>query len=335
MAYPPSHLPPDRSSYHHDLIPSSQCPTSINDSRKALLVEDDESLRGFLKTWLERKGYAVRLALDSKEALRLYDACSPFFIVLIDYCLPNTGVIVARSIRQVNPSQRIVIAAFDYREEDEVPLPEDLADIPLLTDNNQLPELLGKIRYWATRDDVHRAIEMLNRAELLKLERFAEYRVRGSGRTAKGRTGKDLLQDVLLRTLQGAEGLKGRHWNKGVDFFKYLVWAIMSTANNWKQQQPFNGDVYLSSELVIGHIEEEEEHVIDLVASGAIPVDEDLIAREKQECTLAILDKDSEAQQVLHSLLLGMKKNEILRRYAITEKQYQATLKRIRRKLLG
>ena len=44
---------------------------------------------------------------------------------------------------------------------------------------------------------------------------------------------------------------------------------------------------------------------------------------------------DPEATQVLQGLLDGLKKNEIMSKYGLDEKQYAAAVKRIRVKLLG
>ena len=318
----------------NELAPSRSA-TSINASRKVLVVENDESLQRMFKVRLEHEGYAVRTACDAEEGLRLYQDCAPFVVVLIDHSLPKDGVMVANSIRQQNPSQKIVIAAFAYQTEEQVPRPQELMDIPLLIDISQLRTLFGRIRHWATRDDVDRAIAMLTSIELLKLQKFAEYRVRGLGRAGRGRTGEDLLQDVLLRTLQGAESTKGRHWNKGVDFFNYLVWAIRSTSDNWKKRHMYDLDVYLTSEVITSKAAEEKLHPMDSVASEEIAQDQCLIAREEEGRILELFNKDSEAKRVLHELVAGMKKLEIMQRHGITETQYRKVVKRIRVKLLG
>ena len=93
------------------------------------------------------------------------------------------------AIREINPSQGMIIAALAYRNAGEVPRPRELMHIPLLIDisNFQLRSLLEKI-------EVDRAIEALTSSELLRLQKFADFRVRGLGRAARGRTGEDLLQ---------------------------------------------------------------------------------------------------------------------------------------------
>ena len=93
-----------------------------------------------------------------------------------------------------------------------MPCPEELTDIFLLNDVNnfQLQRLLERIR-------VHQATEALTQAQLLKLRKFAAFRIRGLGRAACGLTADDLLREAQHRTLMSAEStIKGRHWNKNV-----------------------------------------------------------------------------------------------------------------------
>src|ERR1019366_17437 len=97
-------------------------------SRRALLVENDQSLLNLLRRFLTEEGYDVHHALNGEEGLRLYRDCAPFSVVLIDYCVPQSnerktdywapqtnGTALALDILKINPSQGIIIAAFDYR----------------------------------------------------------------------------------------------------------------------------------------------------------------------------------------------------------------------------
>ena len=318
-------------------------PKSINASPKsALLVENDESLLNFLRRSLTDEGYAVRTAANSEEGLRLYRDCAPFNVVLIDYCVPQSngikidyfapqthGIGLAMAIRQINLSQGIIIAALDYRNAEEVPRPPELMHIPFLIDisNFHLRSLLEKI-------EVARMIELLTTAELLKLQKFADFRVRGLGRAARGRTWEDLLGEALLRTLIGAEATgKGRHWNKEVDFARHLAGTIQSISSSWKRQFK-DKEAHLISELVIHDAEGQEHSPLDNVASGHTPADQRLIEKNEEDRILAKFKEDPEATHVLHGLLDGLKKNEIMSRYGLDEKQYAASVKRIRVKLL-
>jgi CheY-like chemotaxis protein len=329
--------------------------------RSALLVENDESLLNFLRRSLTDEGYQVHPASNSEEGLRLYRNCAPFNVVLIDYCVPQrngvkidhwvpqrNGIELAMAIREINPSQGMIIAAWDYRNAEEVPRPPELMHIPLLIDssNFQLRRLLEKI-------EVDRAIEALTPSELLRLRRFADLRVRGLGRAARGRTGEDLLSEAQLRTFIGAGATReGRHWNKHVDFVWHLTGAMRSISSCWKRQfkelesasLPDPHRAYLISELPIHDAEGQEHSPLDDVASGHITpgglwgtdaaADERLIEKDEEDRVLTVFKDDPEGTQVLQGLLDGLKKTEIMSKYGLDEKQYAAVVKRIL-KLLG
>jgi CheY-like chemotaxis protein len=319
---------------------------SINASPKsALLVENDKSLLKLFENVLEGRGYAVRKASNSEEGLRLYRDCAPFIVVLINYCVPQSdgvendylapqtyGIELAMAIREMNPSQGIIIAAFDYRNAGEVPWPRELMHIPLLTDtgNSQLRSLLEKI-------EVDRAIEALTSSDLLRLQKFANLLVRGLGRAARGRTEEDLLGEAKLRTLIGAEDTrKGRHWNKDVDFVRHLAEAMRSISNCWKRQfeaavRRKETEAYLIPALPMHDAEGQEHSPLDNVASGRAAPDQLLIEKDEEDRVLTIFTDDPEATQVLLGLLHGLKKNEI----GLDKNKYAATEKRIRVKLLG
>jgi hypothetical protein len=120
----------------------------------------------------------------------------------INYCVPRSsevgidflaplqthGIGLAMAIRQINPSQGIIIAALAYRNAGEVPRPPGLMHIPLITEpcNSQLRSLLEKI-------EVDRMIEMLTTKDWLKLQKFADFRVRGLGGPPVAGLGKTCL----------------------------------------------------------------------------------------------------------------------------------------------
>jgi hypothetical protein len=66
-----------------------------------------------------------------------------------------------------------------------------------------------------------------------------------------------------------------------------------------------------------------------------MPADQRLIEQDEEDRVLAMFKDDPQATQVLQSLLVGLKKNEIASQYGLDEKKYAAAVKRIRVKLLG
>jgi hypothetical protein len=202
--------------------------------------------------------------------------------------------------------------------------------IPLLVDANvyQLRSLLEKI-------EIDRAIQALTSSELLRLQRFARFRVRGLGRAASGRDWEDLLDEALYRTLMGAaDAQNGRHWNKKVTFVQHLAGTMSSIANVWKRQFK-EKTTYLMSELSVRDPEGQEHSPLDDVPSACTPADEQLIEKSEEDSVLELLQDSPHATQVFRGLVERLKKTEIMSKYGLDEKQYAAAMRRIRVRLLS
>jgi len=329
MASPQNSLPPTR---------------SINASPKsALLVENDKSLSTCFRLQLETEGYAVRIASNTEEGLRLFRDLHPFNVVLINYYIPPRdgvgidclapqihGVQLAMAIRDMVPLQGIIIAALDYTSAAEVPRPPELMHVPLLTEigNGELRRLLDKV-------EVSIAIEALTACDKLRLRNFAEFLVRRLGRAAGGENWEDLLKEAFLRTWIGTESRhKGRHWNKKVDFVRHLTETMRSISNSWSRQRSSERDIYRISELSIVDADGRENSPLDSVASTDPPADQGLIESDEIDQVLALFDHDLEAKQVLRGRMDGLTDSEIRKKYRFSEKRYVTIMKRIR-KLLG
>jgi len=337
-------------------------PTTINaGSKSALVIENFKSLLTVTREILKRDGYVVRSALDCTEGLRLYSLYAPFDVVIIDYCVPRRngtaidcfepqthGIELARAILEINPSQKMIFAAFAYQHEDEVPRPSELKDVPVLVSTLQLRKLLEKLQYWATREEIDQAIASLSPAQWQKLQKFAEWKVRGLGWSA-GDKGKDLLQDALLSSFVGAQDNgNGRRWNKRVNFVMHLTGAMRGISSHWKDKA--DGREILECEAIncdaagqelspldnLGPGDTPDERLRVAVAEGFQPAAErQLLAKQEVERMFRMFKNDKEAIVALQGFSEGMKKNEIMQKYELTAKQYDAATKRIRVKLLG
>ena len=86
---------------------NAQAVTEEESRTKVLLAEDDESFIDALVVGLAREGFAVTVARDGNEALRLFDSVEPD-LVLLDLMLPRlSGIDVCRSIR-TGPASTVV-----------------------------------------------------------------------------------------------------------------------------------------------------------------------------------------------------------------------------------
>ncbi len=305
-------------------------PTPMNGRNKsALIIEYNESLSRMFTAFLKSDHYLVRTAYESEDALRLYRDCGPFEVVLVDYRMPKkNGIDIALDILKQDATQPMIIIASEYRSEDEVPRRNELMNIPFLLEmsNSRFRTVLEKLQPWATREEVDRAITALTTAQLSRLQRYGDARVRFS-RGADHRTGEDLLQEALRLTLEGKEsGGNGRRWNKRVTLEKYLYGAIRSITRRRKSD--------LEWATVNRDAEGRESSPLDNVASGELGAEKRLLTEEKINRILRIFKDDPEAMWVLQGWSEGMKRNEIMQE-GLSENQYRATVKRIRMKLLS
>ncbi|HVP58568.1 MAG TPA: response regulator [bacterium] len=81
----------------------------MEDRRRILVVDDQESMRSLLKDMLEVIGYEVTLAEGGEEALRLMEY-SQFDLVLTDLNMPGMdGTALLRAIKSVRADLPVVI----------------------------------------------------------------------------------------------------------------------------------------------------------------------------------------------------------------------------------
>jgi DNA-binding response OmpR family regulator len=74
-----------------------------------LVIDDEQGIREFLDTFLRRKGYDVLLAASGREGLKVFRRERPDVVVL-DLNMPGIdGLTVLQEIRNLNPSQPVII----------------------------------------------------------------------------------------------------------------------------------------------------------------------------------------------------------------------------------
>jgi CheY-like chemotaxis protein len=83
--------------------PRSDRPTT------ALVVDDEEPVRRFVSTALERAGYQVTIGCDGPDALKIAETVPPFDLLVTDLLMPGmTGDELARQLRQRWPTLRVL-----------------------------------------------------------------------------------------------------------------------------------------------------------------------------------------------------------------------------------
>ncbi|MGE6754471.1 response regulator transcription factor [Rossellomorea sp. NPDC071047] len=125
-----------------------------------LIIEDEESIRGFIEINLMRYGYAVLQAGSAEEGIDLVKkAHPPIDIVLLDVMLPGmNGFEACKEIRNWNPSIGIIMLTAKVQEMDKVHGLMNGADdyIPKPFSPN---ELIARIEALLRRMYVHRVKE--------------------------------------------------------------------------------------------------------------------------------------------------------------------------------
>ncbi len=179
---------------------------------------------------------------------------------------------------------------------------------------------------YATREEVERALASLTKPQRLRLKKFADYRVRGLGRAAKG-DDDDLLQEAITATVIGCEvGGEGRRWNKEVDIVKHLIEAMRSIASHWREAA--GAEEIPESELVTVDDEGEAYSHFDKLVDPAPHALRAAEAREELARVLGIFKDDDDAVLVLEGWRDGWKREDFIS-VGMLPSDYDAAVKRI------
>src|SRR5664279_5398664 len=116
---------------------------AVGECIRVLVIEDEESYRLGLASGLGREGFAVEMAPDGAEGLRLFTDHPPD-IVLLDMLLPGMhGIEVCRRMRAIAPVPIVVLSAVD--SELDVVLGFELGAAGYVTKPFRLRELVARM----------------------------------------------------------------------------------------------------------------------------------------------------------------------------------------------
>ncbi|MBN6189175.1 response regulator transcription factor [Aneurinibacillus sp. BA2021] len=86
---------------------------------KVLILEDEESIRSFIRVNVKRQGFDVVEAAAGEEALKKLEGIPDIAVALVDVMLPGMdGVEVCRILREKYPNIGIIILTAKTQEED-------------------------------------------------------------------------------------------------------------------------------------------------------------------------------------------------------------------------
>ena len=123
--------------------------SSANESagRRALVVEDDLSVAGFLCGELEAQGLIVEQVHDGEEALLALEAKRRFDLLILDLNLPKLdGITLIQRLRPTLPKLPVLVLTARSRVEDKVKALDCGADDRGLTKPFSLIELLARVQ---------------------------------------------------------------------------------------------------------------------------------------------------------------------------------------------
>jgi DNA-binding response OmpR family regulator len=138
------------------------------DTKRILIVEDDESISLGLRMNLEAEGYEVEVADDGEEGLKRIRRDSDLDLVILDVMLPRlNGFEVVRLLRSEGNSVPIVVLSARGAEMDKV-MGLQLGAEDYVTKPFGLAELLARVRAVLRRDAIARprAEELIRTGEL-------------------------------------------------------------------------------------------------------------------------------------------------------------------------
>jgi two-component system, OmpR family, copper resistance phosphate regulon response regulator CusR len=113
--------------------------------RRVLIVEDDESLSGFLADEFRSQGFVAEQVPDGSAALTALEGKQRFDLLILDLNLPKLdGISVLRSLRSTHQKLPILVLTARNRVEEKVHVLESGAD-DYLTKPFSLIELLARV----------------------------------------------------------------------------------------------------------------------------------------------------------------------------------------------
>jgi len=164
--------------------------------RQVLVVEDDDSLAGFLSEELRSQGFVVDQVSDGEAALSELEATRRFDLLIVDLNLPKLdGISLIRKVRPERPKLPILVLTARSRVEDRVNALQSGAD-DCLNKPFSLLELLARVHALLRRNSG--VISDCSTVGDLKLYR-QEHRVERNGRRIELTPREFAILEVLMR----------------------------------------------------------------------------------------------------------------------------------------
>ncbi len=182
--------------------------------------------------------------------------------------------------------------------------------------------------------DVVAAVGRLSKHDFARLRTAGRIWIGGLGLDKVAADADDLVQEAIFRTTSGQ-----RAWKVGVDFFKHLREVMRSIVDSWRKSAERRALAGLQEVRESDFRQADagpEDDVVDYNPVTNAPSPEPgtasaLIGLQEFRAFEANFAKDEVAGAVIHGMWGQMKGPEIKKQWNLTEKQYRAAVRRIRR----
>ena len=182
----------------------------------------------------------------------------------------------------------------------------------------------------ATHEEIEAAIRALTRTQLLRLASFAWFSHRALGSRGAGRNEGDLLSDAIIATLEGR-----RKWIKdNCDFPTFLKGVMRSMTSHIRNGKATDAFDAIAPRPASEH--DDAEDLLEQIPTSA-PVDPErqLLARDLDKQIRERFANDVVVLLVYDAFQDKMKPVDIQSCLDITENEYNAAAKRLRRAVRG
>ena len=178
----------------------------------------------------------------------------------------------------------------------------------------------------ATQEEIEEAIQALTQTQLIHLENISWFRHRTLGLRRAGRNEGDILSDAIIAVLEGR-----RKWIKdNCDFMTFLKGVMRSITSHIRA-----GKMVDTFDVIAPNPVNKQDHAEDFVEqiSTQAPIDpeQQLLARDLDKQIREKFTNDTVVLLVYEAFLEKMKPADIRSCLDITENEYNAAAKRLRR----
>ena len=173
------------------------------------------------------------------------------------------------------------------------------------------------------------AVAALSDADFVRLRGFAAWKVRGLGVAGFGLDPEDVIQEAVLRTLDG-----DRTWRKNaVGLLDHLMGVISSLTSHWAEKVARRAPTVTAADLPRPDDSDDEDDPLEALGNGLATPEREVAAKEMLEQVEGLFGDDEMVSLVMLGMREEMKGPEIQKDLGISENEYEAIVKRMRTKV--